>query len=121
MGEHYLKQAQSYSTYARSLIDSYFKESDLVKSLELMKEEINENNYSSPSVFQGALWFDNMTQYIDILNIIQESLASRISEVSSYMWFYVVKLHVLLYVGSKCLTILRNTMMLNSLLHNQRF
>jgi hypothetical protein len=40
-----------------------------------MRQQILSNNGSTASVICGILWFDNMTSYINILNIIQDNVA----------------------------------------------
>jgi hypothetical protein len=46
-----------------------------------MREQITANENLNRSVIGGTIWFDNMTEYINILNIIQDSLAARIVQV----------------------------------------
>ena len=47
-----------------------------------MREQIIANSYTEPSVIAGAIWFDNMTSYIEILKTVQDNLGKQIIQVS---------------------------------------
>lgn len=64
-----------YSTFVRTIIDERYTNTHLLTELVIMREKIIANSSSLASVTAGILWFNNMTQYINILKDIQDGLA----------------------------------------------
>jgi fructosamine-3-kinase len=87
LGHHFLEQSMEYSLFTRSLIRTMYLESILADDLDKMREMIINNTMASPSVVHGTIWFDNMTEYINILKYIQDKLAERIAQVT-YVFAY---------------------------------
>ena len=68
----------------------------------LMRGKITMNTDTQPSVVLGTIWFDNMTEYINILKYVHDEMAHNIVKV---MYFFIAfiqennkKLHVILNV-----------------------
>ena len=59
----------------------------LADDLDTMRDMIMNNTVSSPSVVSGTIWFDNMTEYINILKYVQDKLAERIVQVHRLSYF----------------------------------
>ncbi|XP_063410504.1 uncharacterized protein LOC134693590 [Mytilus trossulus] len=77
LGATYLERSMQYSTFVRTIIDDEYTNTHLSTELVIMREKIIANNSSLASVAAGILWFDNMTQYINILKDIQDGLAQN--------------------------------------------
>ncbi|XP_045163816.2 atrial natriuretic peptide receptor 1-like [Mercenaria mercenaria] len=67
-----------YSSYTRDLVHTMYSYTLLAEDLTTMRQMITNNGLSSPSVVSGTIWFDNMTEFINILKYIQDALADRI-------------------------------------------
>ena len=55
----------------------------------LMQRQILDNAVMTPSVVAGAVWFDNMTEYINILKSVHDSLANRIVHVCIHFHYFI--------------------------------
>ena len=82
LGESYREQCLKYSTFVQSLIDETYTDTSLADNIDTMRDIIIANNYMEASVVSGAIWFDNMTSYIEILRMVQDRLGKRIIHVS---------------------------------------
>lgn len=81
LGRYFLTQSMSYSSYAKELLASLYTGSALDDQITKLRENIFKNTVLPPSVIAGALWFDNMTEYINKLNTMQDLLAASIVQV----------------------------------------
>ena len=81
LGESYLEQCLQYSSFVKTLIDETYTDTSLSNNIDVMRDTIIANNYLVPSVINGAIWFDNMTSYIEILKMVQDKLGNRIIQV----------------------------------------
>jgi len=90
LGLAFLEQSMHYSSYAKELVNKNYIGSSLEEELTLLRKNIINNTVSVSSVHAGALWFDNMTEYINKLHTIQEQLASHIVKVHVRVRFPVV-------------------------------
>ena len=75
LGEAYLERSVQYSSSVKHQLDTRYTFTPLSSELTQMRQQILSNNGSTASVISGILWFDNMTSYINILNIIQDNVA----------------------------------------------
>lgn len=75
LGATYLERSMQYSKFVRTIIDERYTNTHLLTELVIMREKIITNSSSLASVTAGILWFNNMTQYINILKDIQDGLA----------------------------------------------
>ncbi|KAH3823394.1 hypothetical protein DPMN_125193 [Dreissena polymorpha] len=78
LGSYFLQQSRQYSEFTDSRIESMYDGTDLMTRITLMQRQILDNAVMTPSVVAGAVWFDNMTEYINILKSVHDSLANRI-------------------------------------------
>ncbi|XP_052285331.1 speract receptor-like [Dreissena polymorpha] len=78
LGLYFLQQSRQYSEFADSNMEALYDGTELNTRITLMQQHILDNAAMEPSVAAGAVWFDNMTEYINILNIVQDRLANKI-------------------------------------------
>ncbi|KAK3104351.1 hypothetical protein FSP39_000103 [Pinctada imbricata] len=78
LGETYLERAEQYSSTIESMLSERYTSTSLHGQLQIMKSFIMQNDSSMSSVSAGIQWFDNMTEYINILKIIQDSMGQDI-------------------------------------------
>ncbi|XP_076451377.1 retinal guanylyl cyclase 1-like isoform X2 [Babylonia areolata] len=77
LGESYLQLFKQYVDGSTELDDRYIG-SDLQDTIENMRHTIMCNVRSDPDVQMGQWWFDNMTDYINILKATQDHIAGHI-------------------------------------------
>jgi hypothetical protein len=58
-----------------------FLQTQLAADIKMMRSRISQNIAQNASAASGIVWFDNMTEYINILEVIQDALAGRIVQV----------------------------------------
>ncbi|WAR14545.1 GCY17-like protein [Mya arenaria] len=83
LGHNFLQQSLQYSDFTDRLVNQMFKGSLLEEDLSIMRRTILNNTVQMPSVVFGTIWFDNMTEYINILKTIQDRLANTIVQSAS--------------------------------------
>lgn len=81
LGKAFLEQSKTYSSFAAGLIAETYSSSRLEEQLDTMRMKILNNTALPPSVLSGTMWFDNMTDYINILKSVQDNLAHEIVKV----------------------------------------
>lgn len=116
LGEHFLDQCMKYSAFAKSLVDTLYTDTALATDLEIMKETIIKNSLSAPSVVSGTIWFDNMTEFINILEIVQDKMAEKVvqhandenSDLEGQMTLSAVELAVALVIVPIVVILVRN-------------
>ncbi|KAL4221786.1 hypothetical protein ACF0H5_020040 [Mactra antiquata] len=80
LGENFLTHCAQYSAFVRQLLKTKFLQTQLAADIKTMRRAITSNVLVTTSIQSGTIWFDNMTEYINILKDIQDSLAHRIIE-----------------------------------------
>ncbi|XP_052285337.1 speract receptor-like [Dreissena polymorpha] len=83
LGAYFLQQSRIYSEFTDSNIDSLFEGTDLHTRIVSMQQQIIDNQAVAPSIEVGKVWFDNMTEYIDILKSVQTRLANNIVQAAA--------------------------------------
>lgn len=88
LGIRFFEQCLQFSNFARTLVSSKFDDKELMGVLESMRKEIRSNKKINPSVLSGTRWFDNMTNYIDMLQSVHDKLAIKIVQVTFIVDFF---------------------------------
>ncbi|XP_052212358.1 uncharacterized protein LOC127831412 [Dreissena polymorpha] len=83
LGTYFLQQSRQYSEFTESNIYSLYDGTDLKANISSMQQQILDNTVVAPSVVAGQVWFDNITEYINILKRVQDSLATNIVQATA--------------------------------------
>ncbi|XP_052212261.1 uncharacterized protein LOC127831333 [Dreissena polymorpha] len=78
LGIYFLQLSRQYSEFTDSNMEALYDGTELKTRITLMQQQILDNAVMEPSVAAGAVWFDNMTEYINILKSVQDRLANKI-------------------------------------------
>jgi len=87
LGETYLRKVKSYSEVAGDYIKHHVS-SDLGAVITYLRGIILANHTTLFSVNQAVNWIDNMTIYINALDLVKTELADHITQVSYLCFFF---------------------------------
>ena len=82
LGRQFLSRSMMNSVFTGERFVDMFLSTQLAADIEIMRGQISRNVVQNASAFSGIIWFDNMTEYINILEVIQDELADKIVQVS---------------------------------------
>lgn len=78
-GISYLEKSGDYSSGINFLLDKLYKNTQLEYDLNSLRREIDRNIKTEPSVERGNLWIGNLTNYINILKLVEDDLTKNIT------------------------------------------
>ncbi|KAL3861778.1 hypothetical protein ACJMK2_007799 [Sinanodonta woodiana] len=78
LGKSYLDRCKEYSPDVANILNQRFTGSQLEKIITHMRSDILQNNTVNISTNLGEIWFDNMTDFINILKDVEEYLGYSI-------------------------------------------
>ncbi|XP_060594655.1 guanylyl cyclase C-like [Ruditapes philippinarum] len=129
LGQHFLNRSMMNSDFARNMFEDMFIQTQLAADIKKMRSRISQNIAQNASTASGIVWFDNMTEYINILEVIQDALAERIVQhaveenkyVESTLVACIVQLFIAIVTVPIIFFLVNNIVNISSLLEKKKF
>ncbi|CAH1773883.1 unnamed protein product [Owenia fusiformis] len=111
MAATYYKTCTEYYPLVASRFEQQFMKMKFAREIASMRIDITLNNITGPHVQMGTYWFQNMTELINVLGIIQDDLAHEIvltleKEAKDSITTIVVQVLILIGICILCPTVL---------------